>query len=475
MADTTGYVTFTNVGLNGPGGVGYFSHTTLFIDYTTGAVTIPAGPPDTLTFTTAGLVTYTFNAADLHVVQIPPGSGNYVLHAGSFAGSGGFPALAVDWSGTSPTSFSGAAFQSAAGSGNLWSGVPNPNTASPTVCFAAGTVIRTPAGDVAVETLRSGDLVVTASGEMRPVKWVGHSDVDFRRTPDASPGQPIRIAADAFGPARPSHDLYLSAGHSVCVDLLGEVFIPVGHLVNGGTIAPVEVETISYWHVELDSHDVLLANNMPAESYLAMTNRLAFEEMRGLLPADLDEFKRTHADFCRPVVTEGPVLGFVRQRLAARAEEIGWTRSLDADLHLVADGAILRPRIESGVATFAFPARTKDLRLLSSTFLPAMVGTGSNDPRTLGVMLCDLAIGGKPVSLDDKRLCEGVHQFELHAGEQRRWTDGALVLDPTFWEGETGAVSLVVSYDVSTLRGWVPPATARKPTPVARPKLRAVG
>jgi hypothetical protein len=228
------------------------------------------------------------------------------------------------------------------------------------VCFAAGTLIRTPLGDTPVETLKIGDVVLTGSGEMRRVKWMGHRDVDFRLTPNASPRQPIRIAADAFGPSRPSQDLYLSAGHSVCVDLLGEVFIPVGYLVNGATIAKVEVEEITYWHVELDSHDILIANNLPAESYLAMGNRGAFEELRGLLPAVMEGRERTHADFCRPVVTEGPILDFVRQRLVARAEEIGWRQSRDADLRLVADSDVLRPRVEGSFARREFPATAMD-------------------------------------------------------------------------------------------------------------------
>ena len=340
-------------------------------------------------------------------------------------------------------------------------------------CFAAGTLIRTPRGDVPVETLTAGDLVLTASGEMRPIKWMGHRDVDFRRTPNASPGQPIRIAADAFRPARPSQDLILSAGHSVCVDLLGEVFIPVGYLANGATIAQVEVEEISYWHVELDSHDVLIANNLPAESYLAMGNRGAFEEMHGLLPADLDECKRTHADFCRPVVTEGPVLQFVHQRLTARAKEMGWKRSLDADLRLVVDGDVVRPRAEGSLATFEFPASARDVRLMSNVFFPA--ADGSNDPRMLGVMLCDeIAFGDRKVSLRDERLRDGVHQLEHHDGKARRWTNGNLVLDPQFWAGCSGLVSLVVNYDVTTVRGWIAPATVRKTAPVGGKKLRAV-
>jgi hypothetical protein len=308
---------------------------------------------------------------------------------------------------------------------------------------------------------------------MRPVKWMGHTDVDFRRTPKGGPGLPVRIVADAFGPARPSQDLYLSAGHSVCVDLLGEVLIPVSYLVNGSTIAEVEAETISYWHVELDSHDILIANNLPAESYLAMANRGAFEELRGLLSAFEEGRERTHADFCRPVVTEGPVLDFVRQRLVALSEEIGWTRSLDADLRLVVDGGVLRPRVEGSPATFEFPASAKDVRLMSSVFSPASFGL--RDSRTLGVMLCDgLAFGDRQISLGDARLRDWVHQLENHGGALRRWTDGDLVLDPQFWEGQTGRVSLTVNYDVITTRGWTAPPTPKRQAVGSRPKLYAV-
>src|SRR5579871_2993143 len=116
-----------------------------------------------------------------------------------------------------------------------------------------------------------------------------------------------------------------------------------------------EVDEISDWHVELDSHDVLLANNLPAESYLAMTNRGAFEELRGLLPSDVER-TRTHADFCRPVVTDGPVLAFVRQRLAAQAEALGWMQSAGGDVQLVPDGAVIRPYVVDVTAPLACPA-----------------------------------------------------------------------------------------------------------------------
>ena len=106
-----------------------------------------------------------------------------------------------------------------------------------------------------------GDRVVTASGEVRPVRWIGHRTL----RPAARDGWPVRVLKDAFAPGAPARDLWLSPGHAVCVDVVGEVFIPVGKLVNGATIAQVEVDEVTYWHVELDRHEVLLAEGLPAE------------------------------------------------------------------------------------------------------------------------------------------------------------------------------------------------------------------
>jgi hypothetical protein len=357
--------------------------------------------------------------------------------------------------------------------------VISPNQLTSTqVCFAAGTLIRTPKGDLAVETLKPGDLVVTASGAARPVKWIGHRDIDFRLGPELHSARPIRIAADAFGPDRPSQDLYLSPGHSICVDIVGEMFVPIGYLVNGATIARAESDTISYWHVELDSHDVLLANNLPAESYLAMGNRGSFEEMRGLLPAILDGGDRTHADFCRPVLTEGPVLEFVRQRLVARAEEIGWGPVRDPDLRLMVDGRIVRPLIEDGVAAFLFPASARDVRVASATFTQTTLGKSDN--RSLGLTVVGLSFsashGGEPrrVRLDDERLRDGFYAVEMHGSAFRRWTTGEAILAPELWEGLSGQIALLITYDRSTIRGWTAPAR-KAASAEAMPKLYAIG
>ena len=41
-------------------------------------------------------------------------------------------------------------------------------------CYAAGTRIRTTRGEVAVEHLREGDIVLTVSGRTQPISWIGH-------------------------------------------------------------------------------------------------------------------------------------------------------------------------------------------------------------------------------------------------------------------------------------------------------------
>jgi hypothetical protein len=467
MADDIGYITFKDVSLSNGTVTGAFSHTTVEIDYTTNTVIGVINGP--LTFTVDGHVT---SFTTLEMVPHQPGE-SYGLYAGTLQD----PGFRLEWAGRSPTAFTaGVVFNSGHG-GNIFDTFVT-NTIAPAICFAAGTLIRTPRGDVAVETLKVGDVVLTASGEMRAVKWMGHADIDFRRTPRGGPGLPIRIAADAFGPARPSQDLYLSAGHSVCIDLIGEVLIPVGYLINESTVAEVETDAISYWHVELDSHDILIANNLPAESYLAMANRGAFDELRGVLPAMLEGRERTHADFCRPVITGGLTLDFVRQRLAARVEEIGWQPVRDPDLHLTVDGRIVRPLAEDGSAAFLFRADAKDVRLMSNTFNPTAFG--SSDNRTLGVMLLGLALsgsGGEPrrISLDDDRLGDGVHHVEDHGGSLRRWTNGEFALDPRLWEGLSGQIALHVSYDHMTVRGWIAaPAPAKTVDAVDRRKLYTV-
>jgi hypothetical protein len=108
-------------------------------------------------------------------------------------------------------------------------------------CFSRGTLIRTARGDTPVEDLLIGDAVVTASGELRPIRWLGHRGIDCTRYPDPQSVWPYRILAGAFLDNQPSRDLWLSRGHSLLVD---GVLIQIETLVNGATIVQVPSERV---------------------------------------------------------------------------------------------------------------------------------------------------------------------------------------------------------------------------------------
>ena len=141
-------------------------------------------------------------------------------------------------------------------------------------CVVRGTLIRTPAGEVPVETLSIGDAVVTAEGLSRPVKWIGkrgYSRAFIQRNPKVAP---ILIRRGVLGEAAPASDLSVSPEHGIYVD---GVLVPAKLLVNDDTIRPVlDVESVEYFHVELETPDVLWTNGARTESYVNHGNRRMF-------------------------------------------------------------------------------------------------------------------------------------------------------------------------------------------------------
>ena len=150
----------------------------------------------------------------------------------------------------------------------------NPN------CFGRGTLIRTADGEVPVEDLANGALVMTTNGAV-PVKWVGRQTI--RRNASASwhPSVvPIRVSRFAIDDRTPQRDLYLSQEHSLLID---GVLIPVKHLVNGRSIAFDDdakmSETIEYFSVELDNHQVIFAEGAAAESFRYTGGQIAWDNL----------------------------------------------------------------------------------------------------------------------------------------------------------------------------------------------------
>lgn len=338
-------------------------------------------------------------------------------------------------------------------------------------CFVSGTLIRTTRGDVAVEKLSVGDIAVTASGAARPIIWIGQRTIECVRYPRANEVLPVRIAAQAFGDHRPSRDLVVSPGHSIAVDVLGEVLIPASSLINGTTVRQESVERVTYWHVELESHDLIVAENLPTESYLDMGNRGFFpqEGEAVALYGVPDAVPATHADFCRPFHAAGPVVDFVRERLAARVSQLGWTQveNTFADLHLVVDGRRVEAEVQGLSARFLVPATAETVWLASDTAVPAMAGGGA-DLRTLGVcvgkLIIDDGFASQVVSADDPRLSAGFHHIE--EGPQR-WTGGRARLPASLWESCLGSFFLRVELTRPALPKWLVPSVAVSEKPVA--------
>ena len=90
-------------------------------------------------------------------------------------------------------------------------------TGAQAACFAAGTLIKTPSGEVPVEHLAVGDIVNAHFAGTAAVIWIGHRHIDCRRHPQPAKVRPVRISAHAFAPGMPARDLVLSPDHAVFV------------------------------------------------------------------------------------------------------------------------------------------------------------------------------------------------------------------------------------------------------------------
>ena len=147
---------------------------------------------------------------------------------------------------------------------------PNPGTIP---CFAPGTRISTPSGEREIQTLRAGEHVLTAKGDAKPIRWVQCRIVDFTETPQEH--RPILIAAGALGPGRPIHDLIVSAQHRIAAGAFGQlepVFAEPCLLAAKSLTGIRRVRVmkgkrrIVWYHLALDTHELLLANGCAAES-----------------------------------------------------------------------------------------------------------------------------------------------------------------------------------------------------------------
>jgi hypothetical protein len=317
------------------------------------------------------------------------------------------------------------------------------------VCYASGTRILTATGERMVDSLQPGDIVLTLAGEelsAQPIRWVGRRRIDLTTHPRPETVAPIRVARGAFADRMPHSDLVVSPDHAILVD--GKL-ICARQLVNGTTIRQeMDATSIAYFHVELEAHSILLAEGLPAESYIDTGNRGFFANAGAPLvlhPDMTDEmdYPAREAASCAPFVWDADSVQPVWQRLADRAAALGQPMpqhetTTDPELHIVAKGRTLRPLYgENGLYVFALPKGATEVRVVSRAGAPTDVQPWLEDRRCLGVHVARIVLRGahevQDVPVDHPGLSQGWWAVEQDGTALRRWTNGDAVLPlPSF-------------------------------------------
>jgi hypothetical protein len=137
-------------------------------------------------------------------------------------------------------------------------------------CLLRGTPILTVGGYRKIEDLAVGDLLPTMFGGIRPIQWIGRNPI--KKSDPSKPwpkdARPVRIARSALAPNIPEADLYVTQAHCVFID---GVLVSAGYLVNDATITLCEARELNeleFFHVKLESHDVMYAGGAPVETLL---------------------------------------------------------------------------------------------------------------------------------------------------------------------------------------------------------------
>jgi hypothetical protein len=235
------------------------------------------------------------------------------------------------------------------------------------------------------------------------------------------------------------------------------VLIPIKLLVNHATIGQIPTNAVTYYHVELSRHDVLLAEGLPAESYLDTGNRHMFDNggasllLHPYMEQENDQARR-EAKSRVPFVRDAERVGPIWHSLAARAVNLGFRPQIveatdDPALCMRVGGRDFRPvsRVENRYR-FLIPRCRHDARLVSRGAIPSDIRPWVDDPRKLGVAIRRIAVWREAqcsdIALDDPRLVDGWWEVERKNATMWRWTDGNAAL-PIL--GDRLIVEIVVS------------------------------
>jgi hypothetical protein len=213
-------------------------------------------------------------------------------------------------------------------------------------CLAAGTHVLTEAGEILVEDLQPGDMVILAEGEF---------------------GRVVQVAT-AVLPAGLFFD---------------SVLVRAAALIDGVSIRFEPASPKRFVSLVLETHGVLVAEGMMLESFF-----------------DRDAPKHGRPKPCAPVISEGMVLSTLRARLHARKLMVGYTILLLPDLIFGTGDKVITVTVVDGVATLDIPPGVTEAVLTTSTFIPAETDPASTDTSRRGIGISDILVDERLVAID---------------------------------------------------------------------------
>jgi hypothetical protein len=302
-------------------------------------------------------------------------------------------------------------------------------------------MIACPDGERAVETLAIGDLVLTFDGRAAPVRWIGHRKI--RVASYARPEQvlPVRVIRDAVAPGIPHRDLLVSPDHAILID---GFLVAARQLINGSTIRQDwHGEFVEYYHIELETHDILIAEGLAAESYLDTGNRGFFINSTTPLvlhPDMLEHVNRPtrEANSCAPFVSDEETVRPIWQRLNQRAKTLGLpshtvNTTNDPALYVAIGELLIQPILRvDRMYTIIVPSGTTAIRIRSRDSAPTDSRPWLEDRRSLGVAVTKLTLHcgdqTEVFPIDTPDLKDGWWAVERDGTAMWRWTNGDALL-----------------------------------------------
>ncbi len=185
------------------------------------------------------------------------------------------------------------------------------------VCFASGTMVQTDHGEVAIETLAPGDLVMTLDHGLQPIRWIGKRTLG-KAALDENPNlRPIRIKAGALAEGMPARDLTVSQQHrllvrsKVALRMFGkaEVLVHAKHLLGlAGVEIVQDMQSVTYVHAMCADHEIIQADGAFAETLYTGTEALKAlsPEARAEIEQIFGEVPYLERPLARPTSRRGP-------------------------------------------------------------------------------------------------------------------------------------------------------------------------